>query len=295
MSSESAAALGLLTRSSWNSDASYWESEFKKRGLPSTTGNGVFVVGFRPEHVDGIHENDIIVRMGKHALNDKTSYDRAFNSLRVGVEENIVVKRVENGKWKLVKITVTPLDRAHLNKLDTAAAAPPAANAPLDPLAQRLADMDKLMAQREQRRAETSRIQDLARFPKDFVGKRFEFSAYIKVDAKNMESLPEENVGPDVWGLSVWEVKDRLDGFPLFDKPSIVSRGKVCCVMSEAWARRLAGEYRRKFGGEDSYWGVRIQVEVKEAQYGSLSPIPFYAAVITNVRSDNEDAKWLAD
>jgi hypothetical protein len=117
---ESAAALGVVTKSSWEGDKKYWEGFFKERNLPPTTGNGLVVVELRDEHVEGVQENDIIVRIGNKSISDADSYRQAYGQMRVGVAETIVLKRVVEGKWKLQKVTVTPLDRTVLDAKEEA-------------------------------------------------------------------------------------------------------------------------------------------------------------------------------
>jgi len=117
----SAGAIGHPYYATWKKSPDFFSKEFVRRGLPSTTGNGIFL--FEPTEdfaglvTEGLHPEDIVIRLNGVHLKDEESLTTAITSLRAGTSAKASIKRVDAArkKWEMKIIEVVPVAKAKID------------------------------------------------------------------------------------------------------------------------------------------------------------------------------------
>lgn len=117
----SAGAIGHPYYTTWKESPDFFSKEFVRRGLPSTTGNGIFL--FEPTEdfaglvTEGLRPEDIVIRLNGVHLKDEESLTTAITSLRAGTSAKASIKRVDAArkKWEMKIIEVVPVAKAKID------------------------------------------------------------------------------------------------------------------------------------------------------------------------------------
>lgn len=128
----------------------------------------------------------------------------------------------------------------------------------------------------------TVKIQDVARFPDDYIGKTIQFKSVVSTDVSDMSRLSADEqkiLGAGLWGLEVFD-PDAI-GWPIFRKDAfgaITAQSKACCILNEQQARSLA----KHLNSERKKYAV-LTVHVLKARHPGYSDREFYILVLKDL------------
>jgi hypothetical protein len=110
--------LGVEGWGNWSNSPEEFADEFERRGLKPTSGKGLFIRDLSEQCVEGLRENDILVRINGIQIVDDASWKKALSTLRADEDAKVAIKRSEGGgAWKMMTLTVKPLDADRLAEL----------------------------------------------------------------------------------------------------------------------------------------------------------------------------------